>query len=681
MHLHRRFLAVLCLVGILFGSAGLLAPTAAEAHGGRFIPPGPPLGPPPGPRIPVPPSTTPPSVPSGPVTPGTVPAPTGVTPGTVPPGTFPPGGGGPFGGGPARRAVPRKDPNAAWQTWWNLNRFAFLPERDAVFARQVATPGENDDPRFWARRRAEAGSRHVTPFLLGMVDPKAGVRDDVVSSALIALGKVARDPEVVDVLFRRVEDARAAPIVRESAAFAVGLLRRSDPEHRFEAALLDGVRERLLGAIDDRQVPVRTRAFAVLSLGMLGDQPYATPYSKDGRLVVRALWQRLGRPYARRDVPMAILTALGQQPPAGVPDAVHEGLRRMVVGKSVHGRRWDGIERGHALTTALRLGGPDRHALLQRVLCRAREDREVRRAAFLAMGVVAEDLTAEERVETAKAALQALKKARDPLSKGVGHLALGHLLGADLRAGSVAVLVRTGVARRLLSEARSGANTTRGFSVLALALGMRGVESAEKLVTGFLEEGQAVLLRELEREVSDPDLRAAYAVAVGLAGLADAREPLLAIVGERKLDPQLRGHAAVSLGWLGAPGPDLERALHLALADPADLELRRQAALGLALLGGRGAANQLLRQLRTGKTERLLAQVVVALGRLGDLTAVEPLKVYAADAGRSELAQSLAVVALGLLVDPEPRPSLLRLTTSSFYPGRTESLDEAYTIL
>ena len=40
-----------------------------------------------------------------------------------------------------------------------------------------------------------------------------------------------------------------------------------------------------------------------------------------------------------------------------------------------------------------------------------------------------------------------------------------------------------------------------------------------------------------------------------------------------------------------------------------------------------------------------------------------------------------AVVALGLLADPEPRPSLLRLTFQANYPARTDALHEAYSIL
>lgn len=168
---------------------------------------------------------------------------------------------------------------------------------------------------------------------------------------------------------------------------------------------------------------------------------------------------------------------------------------------------------------------------------------------------------------------------------------------------------------------------------------------------------------------------------MGLAGIAEAREDLQRIVTDRNAQSELRGHAAVALGQIGGHVPEVERALSLALADPRDLDLRRQAALGLALVGGRTAAVQLMRQLKTGRTERLLAQVVVALGRLGDLDATVAIQSLASDEKHSELARSLAVVALGLLLDPEPRPSLLRLTAGSFYPARTDALDEAFTIL
>jgi hypothetical protein len=316
-----------------------------------------------------------------------------------------------------------------------------------------------------------------------------------------------------------------------------------------------------------------------------------------------------------------------------------------------------------------------------RVLRTRREHHDVTRAAYLALGVVAERMTSEEREEAAKALETSIKSARDGLTRGLGYLGLGHLLGADLRAGETRVLHGSGARRELVAGARNGPGPTRGFSVLALALACRGVDETRGEAKPFLAEAHAVLLKGLGKEHGDPLIRSSYAVAAGVTRLAAAREVLRGLVEDRGENAELRGHAAVALGQIGPSSPELQRALQVALADPRDFDLRRQAALGLALLGGRAASSQLLRQLETGKTERLLAQVVIALGWLGDLTAVEPLEAFAREKDRSELSRSLTVVALGLLVDPEARSSLLKLTWSGNFPARTDSLDEAYTIL
>lgn len=666
----RAVASVLLAAGLFF-----VLPTPAEAHGGRYIPPVTPLGPPGAPRVPLVPPPLPPGLGPSPTTPGPGPAP------ATQPGTLPSGPRTPFAGRGRRAARPTTDPNAEWQTWWNLNRLAYLPDRDAVFARRIVTPRIEDDPRFSVQRRVELGQVHVVPFLLSLLDSKVHTRDDVTASALLALGRVSQDPGVVEVLFQRLADERAAPIVRESAALALGLLRRTDPCLQFDGIRLDDVRERLFETADDSHASTRTRAFAVLAVGLLGDQPFGTPYTRDGRLAVRGLWQRLGCRYAQLDVPVALLTALGMQPPRGVPDGVREGLRRIAIGKQVQGRRWGAVEQGHALTAMLRLGGPSTHATLLRVLGRARTHRDLKRAAYLALGRLAERMAPDERIEAAQAVLTAQRTDRDPLTRGLGHIGLGHLLGADLRAGHRGAFSTLGVRRLLLSQAENGPTVSRGFSLLGLSLACRRVPDDDSQVASFLAEAAAVILGGLERSRGDAKLRSAYAVGAGLAGLQGVSETLVRIVDDRSEDPGLRGHAAVALGQIGLPNPEVERVLALALADPRDLDLRRQAALALALLGTRRAATQLVRQLAAGRTEHLLAQVVVALGRLGDTGTVHPLKEFAADEKRTELSQALAVVALGLLVDPEPRPSLLRLTQGSFYPARTESLDEAFTIL
>ncbi|MFV1958524.1 MAG: HEAT repeat domain-containing protein, partial [Planctomycetota bacterium] len=521
----------------------------------------------------------------------------------------------------------------------------------------------------------------IVPFLLHLVDPKRDVRQDVRASALIALGKLANDAITRQLLLHYAEKARTPNLVRESATLALGLLRRTDPSLRLDGRTLDEVRDRLLALFDTVRAPTRTRAFAALALGLLADQPYGSPFSKDGRLVGRALWQRLREDHLSRDLRVALLVALGRQRPEGIADGIRAGLRRIVLRPRTLGRRWSAQERSHALIAFVRLGGPGTTAFLDRVLEQRREPREVRRAAFLAIGLANRPRTPAQRKATARALEAGLRRARDPLTKGLGHIAAGHLLAADLAEDSD-VLLRDGrLSRLLLAEAHRGSVPTRGFSILALALATRNASTRTRPTGRFRAEALAVLHRGLDRDRSNDRIRSAYAVALGLARDEDATVSLRRVVEDRTLDPDLRGRAAVALGQIGVDDVASRRVLLGALAERQYEDLRRRAALALGLLGGRVVTTRLLRELETGRTERLLAQVVVALGRLGDLAAVEPLLAHASNENTSELSQALGVVALGLLADPEPRPSLIRLTRDANYPARTDATHEAYSIL
>jgi len=649
---------------------GQLPPTPGikpPAGGGPGSPkkPTPPVAPPP--------TTAPPTTP----TPGTSPNPTGGRPVIPRPKVRDPLRGSRTGG-----AV---NPDDMWQTWWTLNRLTLLPDRTDALRFAVITPGEDgavgDLKSGWSQRRALLGQRHVVPLLLRLIDPKVRSRPDVVAASLLALGKVGSGRSIPEVIAPYLLDDHAPAIVRESAALALGLLARSDPTLQQDGPVLDKVRDQLFEAIDGKYAEEQTRCFAALALGLLGNQPFSEPYAKDGRLVIRAIWTRLENTEGHQDLAIAYLTALGMQPAAGFPDAVREGLRQMVAGRHVLGRRWDLNERSHALTAALRLHGPASHALLVRTLARPREANEIRRAAFIAIDEHAELMTPQEREEIARLTRDALRKSRDPLTTGLGHIALGSLLGADLREGSDEVFLKTQTAHELIAETVNGPTPTRGFSTLALALAMRDVHATQSDVHEFLADGARALVKGLEGGRGDDRLRAAYAVAIGVALVEEGHDALLAVIEDRHADPELRGHAAVAIGQLGKQSPEAQRALFAALAQRRDAELRRQAALGLALLGGRLVSTQLLRELETGKTEQLLAQVVIALGRLGDLEALGPLTAYASDTKRSELAQALGVAALGMITDPQPRPTLQRLTQHANYPARTPSLQEAFSIL
>ncbi len=704
-----RFLLLVLLVvaGVGVALVGTASPALAHGTGWWPNPPEPPPDPPPPPPpppsedVPPPPQPpTPPPEPPPPPLPPIQPLPPS-QPGDGPPKPDAPPPDDPPPDGPTPEVTKRPvsiaaqrlrdrgastaalDPDAAWQAWWSLNRLAYLPDRTAGRAKMVFTPTEDaaDPAPSWSVLRADLTRKQVLPFLLRVLDPRSKVRDDVRASALIACGKIGGDRLVTSLILHWAEDVYASPLVRESAALAVGLLRRTDPALQAGGETLDRMRERLLAIFDDHEAPTRTRAFAVLSLGLLADQPYGSAFTKDGRLVGRALWTRLERQGLHRDLRVALLVALGRQQASGVPDGVRDGLRGVAMGKRAFGRRWSRIERSHALTAAVRLGGHGSGAFLRRVLERKRQSEEVRRAAFIAVGTLAEAMSTDERLLTARSLRAGMDHARDPLTEGLGWIAAGQLLGADLAEGSTSLLAQGDLVRRLMRESERGRLATRGFAAIGLGLAGRAARAEERIVGVFRSEASKALHEALAHGRGDDKLRGSYAVALGLLEASSSSALLRDIVSDDARDPELRGHAAVALGQIGDAKPDVRRALNLALADPRDEELRRQASFGLALLGGRVVSTQLLRELEHGTTERLLSQVVLALGQLGDLQAVDSLVKHASDASRSELAQALGVVALGLLMDPEPRPSLLRLMHNANYPSRTNALHEVYSIL
>lgn len=689
-------LALILLVG--------WTPTDAAAHGGRIVPvppapgdggagPGRPV-PKPDPRPPPPP---PPPTHSPGVTPGTRPTtpppqpapPPPTTPGTQGPSpvTGKTGTPSPTTGRKRGRVATQGSSEVTWEMWWDLNRWSYFPERGRTVALDaVTTPaGENapDPAQIDRMRRALVRRQHIVPFLLIEIDPRRRVRDEVRAAALIAIARLTHDEEGIRRILAHARDPRASKLVRESAAYALGMLRRQEVDAQLDGGRLDRIRRHLLGLLDDAQAPVRARAFAAFSLGMLGDQPYGSAFTKDGRMIQRALWERVTHKHARRDVPVAILTALGMHPAAGASDEIASGLQRIVMGRRVGRRSWNALERSHALTALVRQQGEGWPVLLLRTVTDKRLPTQVRRAAFISLGAHAPALDAAARREAADGIARGLRLCRDGLTRGLGQIALGRLVAADLASQDPCLLQRTAVAEALLREARGGSLTHRGFAALALALALRGSSAGSPAATAFASAGFETLGRGFDRE-KDARTRSAYAVALGLLG-APARpalDRLATVLSDRGADPALRGHVALALAQIG---PDktggVRKALRVALWDKRSITLRSQAALALSFLGGSAESKMLITELGAARSQWVLSQVAAALGQLGDVRAVPAVLDLAADEGRSEEARALAIASLGLIGDPEPKPSSLRLTVDANYPARTDALHEAFTIL
>ena len=66
---------------------------------------------------------------------------------------------------------------------------------------------------------------------------------------------------------------------------------------------------------------------------------------------------------------------------------------------------------------------------------------------------------------------------------------------------------------------------------------------------------------------------------------------------------------------------------------------------------------------------------------LGDLRAIPALLELGRDPKATEMSQALAIVALGMITDPEPRPSRVLMTTHANFPAATSALAQIYNIM
>ncbi len=664
-----RTLSICLLVALVVGADCLVAPPAAEAHGGQIAPP-----------------------------PRRYKGPRG--PGGGPPSHVDPGFGGPIvtpAGGPttkgAGRASKRKTPltpsvETSWQLWWNLEREAWLPPRR--FAPSSASPtGAGRTREGWSAARRELAATRVIPFLLALLDPAATHPEDVVASAALALGKLATDKQAIEALFRVVLDEKRPPLARESAALALGHLRRDDPSLRPDPLTIENVRGRLLQVFDAHvggrkvQVPVRTRAFAMYALGLLGDQPFRDdPLSTDGRLISKLIWERLAVPYRDRELHVALLTALGLQPRAGIPDGVIEGLKTIVSKTKALGHSWDVLKRAHAVAAVSRLGGPGGNALLLRLMIDKRKPTALRLAALLALGDRTPQLAGAERGAALRMVRRVFDLDQELLAVALANLTLGRMLGAELAAGSTRALTGAADLGTLLLERLEGAPWfLRGWAALAVALAARGADPADEVAGAFRTRARSALERLARAAATQPDVQGACAVGLGLLGDGASAGVLVRMARDSARADDVRGHAALALAQIGGGGGAVE-ALSDLVADPkAGAVARANAAHALSLLGETRIVPGLLEDLRTETATRRLAAVATALGRLGHLAAVDPLMTLAGDTKARALARAMALVALGRLLDPAPRPSLLRMIRGACYPARTRALQEAFTIL
>ncbi len=475
-----------------------------------------------------------------------------------------------------------------WEFWWEFNHDTHINLRPTL-EKANGRPGSST----FVPLSDDEKNQVLTPaFLRALRDPD----DQVRSAAVFGLARIGHERVLSYLKHALGEDPSLA--VRTNAVLALGLSRIPRAVHS------------LRGVMFDDNAPDEMRAYAALSLGVLG-----TADSSATLREVLAQGQENRLPHTVR---LASIYGLGlTEDPANAPF-----LRSQAVAR--HG---DDEVQALIVLALGRVG--DRAA--NSILIESLRDRQmqVRRSAAISLGVVAhpDDLDVVDALDhTAR---------HDP------DLMVRNF--ADLSLGRIASQGSADIVGKLRARFRSEPMNRRGY--LALSLGIAGHASA----MGDL----------MQTFRSNPAHSLQGACALGLAML-DRPEaaPLLRKAFRETKDDALQGYLAYALGRLG--DQDVREDLKEILANQTSPHLLKWSAMGLALLGDSALMQRFQERLGGSPERNVRASMLHLSGLLLDRTAHEYLMEVGDDEKQGDFVRAFAVHSLGLLCERarEPAPSI-----------------------
>lgn len=570
----------------------------------------------------------------------------------------------------------------SWIPWYENNKADIEQLKAALYSRVVsemliAGPGKNISNRSKATHATLAKIKaSILPALLRALSAKK-LHPDVRAAAYVSLGKVADSPAHIEVLKRGLDRSRKHPqAVQASAALALGLLRRGRPTRQLPTADLDKVRALLFEVFENRNYGPRTRGFAMLALGLLGDQPSEGEGLSGHARTTARMFHLLEkhRTFAHPGLVIALLMSIGMQPSAAVTEFQRDVLRRCVVKGALYLGPVQGLTRSYAVQALGRVGNAGDIRALTRAMLAPNPDLDVQRSCAIALGQLGPLVHGEDRVTVARTLLAGTKQMKDASARNFAAISLADLIRSDIRHEKTDVIAKAGAAKYLLELARSGRHAERPFGALALGriAGTIAKETTVATYGEFRARCLGVLRKGLAAKGLDDRSRAAFAVALGMAKDASSARSLAAIVADRSAGPEFRGYAALSLGMIGLSVRDVISPIRLALREHSSAALRVDAARALGLLKDSELLPLLLEELWTADDQRTKGEVVFCLAQVGKARAADPLVAILGDEREQTNTRTLAASGLGEIGDLEWLPSLSRIRLDVNYRAATD---------
>jgi hypothetical protein len=582
-----------------------------------------------------------------------------------------------------------------WRHWWFLESARYLDLRARIQGPPTA------DGRSVVQSAPRAPSRRVVatevvPRLIALADTHRA--DDVVASALLALGRLADvdavgasalDPAAV-VSLRKGLGAKHHTVA-ESAALGLGLLGDAElVEDLVHLVRADADGQRLVGGA---RVSTRLRSFAAYGLALAAQRIEDPAVRQVIALELAELLEQ--RSSGVDELEVALLSAFGLCPlperpvlpiealreRAGIDAALSRAsqvafLTRWVTPTRAYGKASD-LVRCHAAVALARLAeGSETELRLRTVAALAAlagdraEGLDLRAAAALALGnvVCAGD---DPTDRAARRQLVELVRAGQPLERRMASIAAARAASRP-GGGDEPLAGRAEVRRALVSELVRGHSGDRPW--IALALGV--MDEALHAAGVAADDATFDALSAVAAKRRGADDSAALALALALSARdtvhEDAAAERVAASVDTVSDPDARGHLFVAAALLHHEElrPVLRAEVRESVAEPVRLW---SAAVSLALLGehvSRGLV-PMLEAARSSATQVALAS---AIGHAAGSDAVEPLLALLDDAQATSATKAATIDALGALCDLERLPWRHALASGLPYFAMTPSL-------
>ena len=554
-------------------------------------------------------------------------------------------------GGMARKRYSGGMGYERWEFWWEINKETFLNVRKGL--------GESPDGHDLKEGAPTSGfptahmiKEEVLPALIDAL----GVDDrDILDSAVLAIARVTR-AEDAPLVLEKIKSLLSSKYktVRQSACLSLGVLGTPEAVPICRDLMTDTPAGRKLTRC--ASVPVLVRAFAALSLGLIGMEDGTEETSRLLRSVIENENQKTGK-----DLIACAILSLGL---IGDDDA-GGGNVDFLIGL-LKNTQMEPFLKAYVPIALAKLGNPIALSALVDLFRNGNVNDWIRQSCAIAMG----QLAGIENVNVIDLLMKYVQEGKDPQTRHFSFIALAQI-GARDEDRKAHGERQKGIALFFLEQIdRPRKAQHLSWASIAGAIHARNIES--------LKNPLAIKLREKFSRSKNPSDKGAIAISLGLLNDIGSAEKLFDELN-KTMDESLRGYLCISLAMMKWTRAAEE--IRDIVANEFVFRLRLQAATALGVMGDRSAIGLLVNAIENGQTLSVSASAAKALSLIGDRSALPRLRGILDDSKANNLVRAFAAVALGMIGEKSERPWNCVFSENINYRVKVDALSEILDIL